>query len=55
MILVLILCKFSLANYGERGANMCGRRENGEHKMAEVMGMWTMNFIPAPAPAKVAA
>lgn len=21
-------------------------RENGDHKMAEIMGMWTMNFIP---------
>jgi hypothetical protein len=21
------------------------RRENGDHKMAEVMGMWTMNFL----------
>jgi hypothetical protein len=21
-------------------------RENGDHKMAEVMGMWTMNFLP---------
>jgi hypothetical protein len=32
------------------------RRENGEHKMAEVMGMWTMNFLKdkESAPAKTA-
>lgn len=31
----------------EGEADLVCRRENGEHKMAEVMGMWTMKFIEA--------